>query len=482
MISNSSEEREIFRRRRRAEAGAFLRASPVRKWVRTNADGLEVDRSLPYEQLQQFLNLANILHWQAADVYLRDTLGPSRLALLTCRELPGVQENPELRQAINNKIDAMCASEPLDIVVEPVDKPSCSHIAIGTGTRGRGLFASDDIPALTDIMVIPRNELLNIYVALADEIFRPSAIELIKDCLSEEGVLITYVAYLRGVGRRTNSIPHPALAYAPLEVSSYMSLITWPREAVELLQSPQVSGAVDAEHEALLELNSAIQNLTNSIPFTLEDLLWATCVVRSRSFLCLIPQKASAISVEISGRVTTLAPVADLLNHSYTGQVATPKFDVRKDSLVIRTIANVQKGCELLLNYGPLQSWEELLNYGFISRPNVFNSIQLDLELEVAPFDKRIESEAIYDHPNSPCIALESLAKLLGERGAREVLEETLDAVKPDEDVPHALFDCTEYGRLARQYRLSQRKLIEANEVRLRNPPKTIQKASEPFL
>eukprot|EP00397_Hematodinium_sp_SG-2012_P037384 GEMP01040510.1.p1 GENE.GEMP01040510.1~~GEMP01040510.1.p1 ORF type:complete len:488 (+),score=95.83 GEMP01040510.1:252-1715(+) len=464
------------------EAEAFLHKSSLQKWVTLDTEGLKVDGSLPQERLDDLVELCTIIHWQPRDLYLKAKLGPARLGLLSVQRYFHAQSIAEdLREAIDSKVAAMCASEPADVVLESREVPFSSNTALAVGSRGRGLFAKEDIPAHTDVVMVPEANVFNCYVALLDPVFHDTAIELLRKAQTEEDVVVIYAAYLKGVTSRTGVAHHPAFQFTPMDTSAYTNLLTWPKEALELLQSPQVTGAVEAEHESLHGLSAVLKNLTHAVPYDLDDLVWAICVFHSRAFCVEIPPPNGLDSEALfllpeSNRVTTLVPVADLLNHNYTGQVSTPVFDAAARRLVMRTVAKVGKQCELLLNYGPLQSWEELLYYGFLSVPNVFNSIQLDFEVEDEEGEESDEAvnHAVYQHANSPDVALNGLAKFMDVRESKEMLAELLASMKPSDEAPHDVFDYTEHGQLATVYRQTQRHLLEVNEQQLRKRRKTV--------
>lgn len=443
----------------RQKAENFILNSALQDYVRLeDNESIVVDTSLPCEKLDEFIELCSIIHWRRQDLYLDATLGPPRAGLLAAQ---GVFSNDssDVAKAIDARMDALCATEPVNSVLATPSFPSApfadKKIVIADGPRGRGLFSLETISPHHDVLTIPRAQLLNVYTALSDPGFSPTAREMLRLAQSEEEVVIAYVATLRNQS-------HPALQFAPLDVSAYRNLLTWPQEAVELLQSPQIEGAVKAELCALQELNTVLKNVTK-IPYALDDLVWAHCVVHSRAFCIDIPGEF--------GKVTTLAPCADLLNHSFTGALASPVYDSGKEALIFRSVATILPGCECLLNYGPLQSWEEVLHYGFLSAQtsNVFDSIQLDFECD----DVSFEEHAIFAHSNSPHVVLKSLAGENADLGwhmdfaVHDVMEEVLSSLKPEE-VEIEFFESTEYGQLARRYRDLQRRLIETNLTQLR--------------
>lgn len=80
---------------------------------------------------------------------------------------------------------------------------------------------------------------------------------------------------------------------------------------------------------------------------------WAAAAVATRALLVDFHDGA--------GKVGTLVPVADMLNHHVRAQLASPSLSVEQGALVFTAVAPVPAGAQLRLFYGPLPAAELLL-------------------------------------------------------------------------------------------------------------------------
>ncbi|CEM24020.1 unnamed protein product [Vitrella brassicaformis CCMP3155] len=70
------------------------------------------------------------------------------------------------------------------------------------------------------------------------------------------------------------------------------------------------------------------------------------------------------------GRCSCLVPAVDMMNHHARGQCDVPRFDAVKRCVDVSMRSGAkQAGVQVFLSYGPLQSWESLLHYGFTAPP-----------------------------------------------------------------------------------------------------------------
>ena len=126
----------------------------------------------------------------------------------------------------------------------------------------------------------------------------------------------------------------------------------------EVFSALATSLAGESQVDAAVELTTA-EKIAHV--FSEEQYQWARCVFDSRSFHLL--HGGNRVLV-------TLAPVADMINHTAGGSdVISRRIDETTGEFILElgagfTAAEVPR--EVVMCYGPLQTWELLLSYGFI--------------------------------------------------------------------------------------------------------------------
>eukprot|EP00672_Neobodo_designis_P026083 CAMPEP_0174828852 /NCGR_PEP_ID=MMETSP1114-20130205/1571_1 /TAXON_ID=312471 /ORGANISM="Neobodo designis, Strain CCAP 1951/1" /LENGTH=606 /DNA_ID=CAMNT_0016062579 /DNA_START=37 /DNA_END=1857 /DNA_ORIENTATION=- len=144
--------------------------------------------------------------------------------------------------------------------------------------------------------------------------------------------------------------------------SSMQSLLT----AVADKHSPiftEVLGAAVSELSGGEAVDDAALTTAEKIArvFSEEQYQWARCVFDSRSFHLL--HGGARVLV-------TLAPVADMINHTASGSdVLSRRIDEATGEFVLELAAGFdakEVPREVVMCYGPLQTWELLLSYGFV--------------------------------------------------------------------------------------------------------------------
>ena len=58
--------------------------------------------------------------------------------------------------------------------------------------------------------------------------------------------------------------------------------------------------------------------------------------------------------------------LAPQVNHYVDGNVAYRRYDAGSRCVVLEALVEIPAGVEVRMNYGPLQSWETLMQYGFV--------------------------------------------------------------------------------------------------------------------
>jgi hypothetical protein len=126
--------------------------------------------------------------------------------------------------------------------------------------------------------------------------------------------------------------------------------------------------------QTMLQSMTEVYSLLGMDTFALDDFLWAYTVVSSRAF-------------RVTDLGTVLIPLADLANHvSVTGEanLRTMGIDKPTDRYVLKhTDKPVVEGEELCIKYDELANWQLLLYYGFAIEDNPFESIFLELQIDV---------------------------------------------------------------------------------------------------
>jgi hypothetical protein len=114
--------------------------------------------------------------------------------------------------------------------------------------------------------------------------------------------------------------------------------------------------------------------------FSEDHLHWARATFDSRAF-----------NLNIDGNVTiALVPFADMINHGTRSDVIKRHVEPNGGPFVLTTGAALLRedvGRELMMSYGPLQSWELIMSYGFIlndSEVNDNDRIPLPLSVDEA--------------------------------------------------------------------------------------------------
>lgn len=177
-----------------------------------------------------------------------------------------------------------------------------------------------------------------------------------------------------------------AMQSMPSVTQKILDMIAGRQEVAPSLLVQQEGAA--APSIALLEgsLSSWLEAL-----FSEAHLHWARATFDSRAF-----------NLNIDGAVTiALVPFADMINHGTRSDVVKRHVEPDGGPFVLTTGAALSAsdvGRELIMSYGPLQSWELIMSYGFIlsdSEENDNDRIPLPLAVDeaVAEEDGPVERE-----------------------------------------------------------------------------------------
>jgi protein-histidine N-methyltransferase len=133
---------------------------------------------------------------------------------------------------------------------------------------------------------------------------------------------------------------------------------------------------VDVVYASAEELLLEYENLLDCMPafaaanLSRDAFVWARHAVATRLFGYHIGDEYAS----------ALVPFADMVNHRRP-RVAAWSFDAERRHFVITAVANLTRGTEITVSYGQKCNSRLLLNYGFASIRNEFNTAALHLDL-----------------------------------------------------------------------------------------------------
>jgi len=131
------------------------------------------------------------------------------------------------------------------------------------------------------------------------------------------------------------------------------------------------SYALDLTHDKLCELKATYKVITSvlSIPYTLEDFLWARTAIITRIY-----------GITRNGqRDCVMVPFADMANHKIPPNT-TWFFDTNKDSFIVRASTNIDTGETIYETYGKKSNYRYFVNYGFTIPNNPDDKVHIDIE------------------------------------------------------------------------------------------------------
>eukprot|EP00929_Paragymnodinium_shiwhaense_P043131 TRINITY_DN22226_c0_g1_i1.p1 TRINITY_DN22226_c0_g1~~TRINITY_DN22226_c0_g1_i1.p1 ORF type:complete len:700 (+),score=112.16 TRINITY_DN22226_c0_g1_i1:54-2102(+) len=333
-----------------------------------------------------------------------------------------------LQARCQDELDELCSQGALSTCgdsSEPLSLPEKSPVWVHSNLRskdlpgrGKGIIVSAAVSADQEVLRVPEEALVNLFSALRCEHFSPVARRLLCNAWDVETVEMAFAVVER---RRCCQEPQHRPPWADLMLTAptlndFSLLLTWPVEAVEALNVPQVAKLVRDTLTNLWSVSGKFAEEVKTWPadvqqrlgghISFDEFLWAKCMFDSRSvaleisapeFLRPPSSVAESQSAESNKqllylqddtgkklifcpqRVASLAPGIDLLNHSPNGACASPVFDPERRMLVIGLAASVKAGTEICLSYGALQNWELLMYYGFCPDDNPHDRFTISL-------------------------------------------------------------------------------------------------------
>lgn len=229
-----------------------------------------------------------------------------------------------------------------------------------TAEQGWGMQAATDVPAGTDVIVVP----------LALLIHEQAARECtaLATALADAGVVLAdgthwvYAFMLHERAKGPAGLWWPYWASLPAPVPTPPA---WSDAELDVARGTNLWAQVQAIRAQMAALSAQLAPLVAARPDVLPratpaDCLWCYQVFWSRALAVLWPPGDATRGC--------LVPVADLLNHSPTARVAyLTHFDAGVFS--VRQEEAVPAGAPVHLNYGSRSAEKMLLNYGFVDPP-----------------------------------------------------------------------------------------------------------------
>lgn len=250
-----------------------------------------------------------------------------------------------------------------------VDAGGWTHAGLTVATAGgcRGVFVTQALPAGTCLALVPHSCFLTLALADATDaaLWQPGGALAAATSRSPDDRLAVHLL-LRT--RRPADAFAPYLACLPgVEELLATMPVAWSPEQRRALQHPPLEAQVAARLAGCKQQHSLLVAAWPSLgpgpPPSLRELLWAHCIVRSRSL-----EEASPL----------LEPLLDLANHA----PFSPRLASSAAPRHAACMPTAAAGCDSLVLLRPLQAGEEVLvSYGCESEGG-----QLDAEIALASF------------------------------------------------------------------------------------------------
>lgn len=290
---------------------------------------------------------------------------------------------------------------PLSVTL-PADVSQCVEVVPMQGMQEGLLRCRRPQPAFQELLRVPRKLLfcrptVDAFCQLAHAV---AATPTLHDILEhEETLLVLCLVYERFfVAKRNLAASHwsallercPA-AYplvpsfwdfrdlAELEGVDVLDEVLERREELHLFHE-RVAAVLPTLHIAL-QLSASHRSENDGLTldalteaFSLEALQWARATFDSRAFY---------LNIDGTTRLT-LAPVADMINHSNHSDVLVRHVLPNNGDFVMEIGAALTQedvGRELWMSYGPLQNWELLEYYGFVLEGNAHDRLPFPFQL-----------------------------------------------------------------------------------------------------
>lgn len=286
---------------------------------------------------------------------------------------------------------------------------------------GSGVFVKENItiPSQTVLMSVDEQKTINLYAALQDSEFGVVAISLLQpeilSCIDADMILLLFIVFDR-YGRRGNKPRFQQYYESVPDFSNGLAhnLMLAPPEVISFLEIPAIEDAVDSLSDNLFKslqwcathVFPKFETLFPSDVATWDHILWARWIIDTRGFALKVPPSSSSFvvvttpedtiesctdnattwtldyagttrgvsRVTVPQRLTTLIPGVDQFNHDPLVATCRPpqfnavsrRFEVRSD---LQFSNSTNQPTEIFMSYGPCETWQLLLHYGFCPTP-----------------------------------------------------------------------------------------------------------------
>jgi hypothetical protein len=264
--------------------------------------------------------------------------------------------------------------------------PSIVHVSPFAAVRETGAVASGDgqlilvepCPAFTPLLEVSLDRLFYIDTIKQRCTLAQELITKWKSTVpDEETVLTLALLYEYFVVGTENSSWKELLARLPTRFPTFP--LHWGSAELGALTGTGLAEVLTEKEEKLKQFTSHVHQLVSLVllqlpkgglgrcrsyaeaveQFSEANIRWAQSVFDSR-----------ALHLNFDGTVhLVLAPDVDMINHNSSTHILTRRIDTQAHKLILETGAELSSawvGQQLYFTYGPLQTFEQLLSYGFI--------------------------------------------------------------------------------------------------------------------
>lgn len=226
--------------------------------------------------------------------------------------------------------------------------------ALGTGDRGRGLFASEAIATGDVVIAVPTDTWRPLSAEAARDKAPASVIEALD---AVDGRVGAGGQLARAMLCTLNVLADADSAYVSSLPPAPSVPVLWDETRCAALEASPLRAKAGATRRLWTACHASLQ-----LKLELEPFLGLVALVRSRAYA--------------KRPVFTMVPVIEMANHA-----AQPNCDLRFDeaqgAFELVALADVAAGAELTVAYGPLSNADLLDAYGFTTPGNLYESVSL---------------------------------------------------------------------------------------------------------
>jgi len=246
--------------------------------------------------------------------------------------------------------------------------PSVRACELQTAAAGRGLRAIRPIGPGDPIVAVPWSVVLSVDTALQSKYHATYAA-----CgLDEEEMLMVFLIH------EMNDAASEWAPYFGILPQRFESPLLWSASELLELEGSSVLEDIAQCRGALWESYGRLfPRLTDNHPTVFpEELFSYDQWVRAR---CIFDSRCFKINVEGKAH-NCLVPLADMVNHARDGNVSFRRYDKGTGCVVLESLRTIPAGEEIRMNYGLLQNWEALMQYGMVDVNAREDSVHFDID------------------------------------------------------------------------------------------------------